>query len=97
MINITCANCGQVFGLTEDRHTRLRASGDTFYCPSGHGNVFRPSDLEKAQKRIQELEGTLLSVRQERDRIADRLHAAVRRENTLRGWITRLRRKLKER
>ena len=93
MVNLTCANCGILFGLTDERHTRLRETGEAFYCPNGHGNVFRPSELEKARKRITFLEGRANEVQMERDRIHERLIVAVRRENTLRGWITRLKKR----
>lgn len=53
--SISCANCGVVFSLPADRLQRLRESGKDFYCPSGHVNVFRPSEIEKVKKQLEEM------------------------------------------
>lgn len=53
--SISCANCGVVFSLPWDRLQRLRENGKDFYCPSGHVNVFRPTELEKVKKQLEEM------------------------------------------
>lgn len=49
---VMCAECGVKFGVDSARHQRLVETGDNFYCPNGHVNIYRPS---KHEKRIAEL------------------------------------------
>jgi hypothetical protein len=53
--SISCASCGVVFSLPAERLQRLRGNGESFYCPSGHMNVFRPSELDKVKKQLEEM------------------------------------------
>ena len=46
-VNISCANCGVVFCLPDGMYHSRKRDGDTFYCPNGHGQSFRPTEDEK--------------------------------------------------
>lgn len=35
---------------------RRRNDGGDFYCPNGHANVFRPSEVEKLRQKVKALE-----------------------------------------
>ncbi len=64
MISVSCANCGVVFGMSDDLHARRRKDGQGFACPNGHSNVYKPTADEE---KIAELERTLASSRRSRD------------------------------
>jgi len=52
---LSCATCGVLFAVPVDRLRRLRENGEDFFCSSGHVNVFRPSELEKVKKQLEEM------------------------------------------
>jgi hypothetical protein len=52
-VHTHCHACGIEFCLTRALYKARLHDGGAFYCPNGHGNVFRPSADEK---RIAELE-----------------------------------------
>ena len=64
-VNISCANCGVVFCLPDGMYHSRKRDGDTFYCPNGHGQSYRPTEDEK---KIAELERRLAG----RDRMIER-------------------------
>lgn len=50
----TCCNCGVPFGLPEDLYNSLQESGNTFYCPNGHPQIYtRKQSLEEKLKDAQ--------------------------------------------
>lgn len=54
---IDCAACGVAFGLTTDFVMRRRNDHETFYCPSGHKNLYRgKSEAEKLREKLQQVE-----------------------------------------
>lgn len=51
---LCCANCGISFGITTDYENRRRDDHRSFYCPSGHVNVFNgPSTSEKRAREAE--------------------------------------------
>ncbi len=48
---VCCASCGMHYGLPKDVVYNLRSTGNTFYCPSGHSQVFshRTEDILRSQ------------------------------------------------
>lgn len=56
LLGVTCANCGVVFGLMDSHILKLRESGNGFYCPNGHSNVYRNSKDEQIKKLKKELD-----------------------------------------
>lgn len=46
-----CSSCGVTFGITEAFEARKRADGSTFYCPNGHGQVFRKTDAQREREK----------------------------------------------
>lgn len=59
MINITCASCGVVFGLTEQYHASRQEYHDGFRCPNGHSNHYPRPKVTEEEKRIRDLERTI--------------------------------------
>ncbi len=51
MVMIHCANCNVPFAIFSAHDRRLRDTHESFYCPSGHSNVYRgKTDLDKARE-----------------------------------------------
>jgi len=49
---IRCASCGVAFGFSEGLRARRGEDGKTFYCPNGHTQVYRDSELEVARREL---------------------------------------------
>lgn len=49
-VNINCASCYVPFMITKKHQDRLRKSGETFYCPSGHKNYYTKSCESELQQ-----------------------------------------------
>jgi hypothetical protein len=60
---LECGACGVRFAMPETLYKSLLASKNTFYCPNGHGRVFRgltfEQELERERSRIQSLSEAL--------------------------------------
>lgn len=56
MIEVSCAECGVKFGLTEHLHARRHEDHATFCCPNGHHNHYPRPKVTEEQKQIQQLE-----------------------------------------
>jgi hypothetical protein len=52
-----CAECGVLFGLTEQFESRRRKDGQRFYCPNGHGLSYKVG--ETAEQKARRLEREL--------------------------------------
>lgn len=44
---LECCRCGILFAAPQGYVNRLRNSGVTFYCPNGHGLIFRRQETPK--------------------------------------------------
>jgi len=75
----TCCNCGVAFFITKGFHSLLIKSGQSFYCPNGHGQHYSENErkiwqrkLDEKQQTIYELENQirLLKVKPKRGRPA---------------------------
>lgn len=53
---LECAVCGVFFAITDRFEHSRRKTGDDFYCPNGHTNVYRDSLTEKLKKAQAELD-----------------------------------------
>lgn len=80
-----CYKCGVPFGMTRDYRNRRLSDRATFYCPSGHGQVYTGKSEEQKlreeverQKQMREAEeARRLRVEGERDQVA-RAHNRMR-------------------
>jgi len=50
---ITCGECGIIFAMPERLLSRLKVTGDIFYCPNGHARAFLESEIKKLEKKLQ--------------------------------------------
>ena len=58
----TCCSCGVPFGLSGDHYDRLNASGDTFYCPNGHPQIY--TKRKNLEQQLADAEAKLASERE---------------------------------
>lgn len=53
LTTLNCARCGIVFGIPTDYEERRRSDHNSFYCPSGHTNVYNgKSEAEKLREQL---------------------------------------------
>lgn len=90
-----CANCHMDFAITKKFMEDRRNDHKTFYCPSGHPNVFREeSELERTRReRDQAIQRAAYKddeIRRERER----KEHAQNTSRTYKGHLTRTRRRI---
>jgi hypothetical protein len=50
---LDCANCGILFGITQDFEARRREDHRDFYCPSGHANRYnQKSEADRLRDKL---------------------------------------------
>lgn len=90
LVPVTCCKCGVTFGLVAGHHSDLQRSGNMFYCPNGHGQVYS-DDLDKQLERAKQ------QAQRERDRFLmerERKEAAQRSAAAYRGQVTKIKRRV---
>jgi hypothetical protein len=85
-----CYNCGVTFAMPDNLMRRFRDSGNTFYCPNGHGQKF----TETTEDQLRRTERALERAQASRRAAWDQADAAERSKRALRGANTKLRNKL---
>lgn len=95
---VSCAECAVLFAMATRLHQKVHGDGSTFFCPSGHRNVYKPSRAEKLE---QELVGARAATERVRGMwrdmetsVRERAERAERSNAALRGANTKLRRRL---
>lgn len=86
MTTIACYKCGINFGMPDSFHRscKKKGPGKTFYCPNGHGQVYRSSEADKLREQLERAQGRLSqansrAVRAEEDsRRKQRKYARIR-------------------
>jgi len=84
----TCANCGIVFAFPEHNMDKFRENHNTFYCPNGHGNVFKGRTeaerlRDELKRKEQELAHTVERKLQAENALATSNRSNVRMRNKL--------------
>lgn len=91
---VTCCNCGLLFGLESSHKQRLLRSHETFTCPAGHQQHFTgESDVERLKREKAEAERMTQLARESRDREQQRRFQTERRLQAQKGATTRLKRR----
>jgi DNA repair exonuclease SbcCD ATPase subunit len=98
MVTETCAQCGIVFGMTDNYQRRRRDDKAGFYCPSGH---FQSYTVSESQQRINALTAKLAQADQEtarlqraRDSERERRERAERSHSATKGELTKARKRI---
>lgn len=84
---VTCCSCGVIFGIEKNFKQRLRDSGDSFYCPAGHGQHYTETAEKKYKREIESLEDRLRWAQQGRDSARNSLKAT-------KGHLTRIKKRV---
>jgi hypothetical protein len=86
---IYCAGCSVPFGMPADMEERRRNDHATFYCPSGHSNVFNgkteaEKQRERADRLARQVEAREADIRFEQRRLENerRAHSATKGQLT---------------
>lgn len=87
LIELTCYRCNIDFSMAEWFYERCKQYGETFYCPRGHGQVFRSPEVTRLRKQVEQLEA-------QKTHLADQRDAAERSLSAQRGQNTKLRKRI---
>lgn len=52
---ITCAECENYFGVPAHIIAKRRQDGRAFYCPLGHGNVYKDNEYDRLKRENKQL------------------------------------------
>lgn len=88
-----CANCGMVFGVTDEFSRHRRQDGGRFYCPNGHGNAFGETETDKVRKELDATRRREELVQESYKRETTKRQAAERSLAATRGQVTQLRKR----
>lgn len=90
LVAVICCECGVRFGVTHMLHAFRQRDGEVFYCPNGHVQHYKKTDLDRAKEEIERL-NRLVGVRVDHaDDVEQNLAATQRQNAALRGVITRM-------
>lgn len=91
---IECAGCGMPFGITTRFQKDRRNDHQTFYCPSGHPNVYRgKTDADKLRDELETMKNRLQWAT-DRAQGEERRHEATKRQLAARkGQVTKLKKR----
>lgn len=67
MVEIRCASCGTMFGVSNGLNDLRNADGGLFYCPNGHGQLYGRS----VAKRKEEAEASAAAWEAEAQRLLE--------------------------
>jgi len=101
MANMECSACHCAYTITEAMHERCLDVGETWYCPNGHSQVYKGNKLSKANNKIQNLKKEVASLNDSLEfwrsyckEAEEKRDHYFRRINSLRGHITRMKKKI---
>jgi len=84
------------FGIPADFKQRRRADGATFYCPSGHANVYRDSDVDRMRKKADAAERRAARAEAQATHAREQGETAERRRRATAGHLTRLKNRVRK-
>lgn len=90
----TCYSCGTVFAVAGNLLRRFKDTGDTFYCPLGHGQVFTKTTQQKLDEALAQARRARQEAEARIGAIRDQAEAAERSNRALRGQNTKLRKRV---
>jgi ssDNA-binding Zn-finger/Zn-ribbon topoisomerase 1 len=94
---ISCANCHIHFAMPSELAERRRREGGNFYCPNGHVNVYRETELDRLKRQVlqekaarEQAEARARDERLRANRFQESAKAADRPAAATRGVVTRM-------
>ncbi len=90
----TCCRCGVRFGIPEYLDTKNRERKSEWFCPNGHGQVYRTTEVDKLREQLrrQEAQTDCWQTRSRNEAIKRR--TAQRSNQALKGVVTRTRNRI---
>jgi len=70
---IECGRCGVWFAIPERMIAERRKDGETFYCPNGHGRVYRDSEFDQLRDRAVQARRRAEQLQREKDQLVNDL------------------------
>jgi len=92
----SCNSCHCYFGITTEMRADLINSGETFYCPRGHVLTYGHGLIKQLEKKVSQLNIESVKHETEKTKIQDQLDHQIRSNNSLKGQITKLKKKVKK-
>ena len=92
MVNISCPDCGVIFGLEPGYQAERRKSHQSFYCPNGH-KLHYPGMTEQ-EKEIERLKTSVEWHRTRAETKAQEAETAKRSAAASRGVVTRIKKRI---
>ena len=86
--------CGVPYALEDGFRTVRQERGGRWYCPNGHELVFMETEVDRQRKRADAAERNLTAVRGDRDYQQRRAEHQARRAVSLKGVVTRTKRRI---
>jgi hypothetical protein len=90
-VNIKCATCTVSFGLHQPTYARRKFDSGDFYCPNGHINVFRDSDVTKLQNELKREKQLRIWAEENRDIARREVTEQKNRAGAYKGKFTHIR------
>jgi hypothetical protein len=87
---LDCANCGVVFGITEDDEQRRRQDGSSFHCPNGHRQSWHETEVDRLKRELEEARKATAWARESTARARGEAERAQNSLRTTKGHLTRL-------
>lgn len=94
LAELNCADCFQHFAVDQELLNRLQQTGKTFYCPLGHGNVYRDNELARLKKENQRLKTDLTWQERIAKNAREDAENAKRQKAAIKGQLTKTRRRI---
>lgn len=92
---ISCSECGITFAVPDVWDRDRRRDHKTFYCPNGHGQVYKgESDLEQAKAEAEALRGRLAAARQSAKFLREEKERVERSRSAIKGQLTKVKRRV---
>ena len=60
-----CPVCGVTYFLTVGNDSRLRATGNTFFCPNGHGLSYKDTEVSRLRETVKLDQQVITALREE--------------------------------
>ena len=90
LVTEECCNCGVIFAMPEAMKAQLLKTGNTFYCPSGHPQVYS----ENTEKKLRRVEGLLREEYAYSDTLRKQRDGALRQVSAHKGVATRMKKRV---
>lgn len=95
IVPVECAECGILFGMPRALYTRRKEDGKQFVCPSGHGNAFVPSEVQRLRDALGKKEIEIAQISKRHNETAGLLAGASAEIERLNKKLTKAKPKAK--